>query len=371
MIETPATRINAFTTALEGAFPERRAEIRCLMLGLAMRQHVLLLGPPGSAKSMLTRAFCAAIAGSYFEVLMGKYTVPEEVFGPFKLSALKNDIYERATDGYLPWASIAFLDEVYKANSAILNGLLTITNERRFKNGTKVMSVPLQMCVAASNELPQDEGLAALHDRFLFRRWVEYINDSDTFGDVWEKGVPEITERIDPADLESIRASAAAVDVSGVKETVKTLRLKLSQEHGVIVSDRRWIQLKSAIQMSAAFAGRTVAIKSDCLCLADALWNDPDEAKKVENTLALVVSPDLAEARRILDAILPEYASINMSFPNEAEITKAGQINRKLREAVDQLGKFDQSGPVQEITDKVKTMHRVCKQAVAAAQGLD
>jgi MoxR-like ATPase len=370
-IETPATRLNAFTKAVEAVFPERQAEIRCLMFGLTMRQHVLLLGPPGTAKSLLTRAFCEAIQGSYFEVLMGKYTVPEEVFGPFKLSALKEDRYERAVDGYLPSVEVAFVDEVYKANSAILNGMLTILNERKFRNGTKSLLVPLAMCVGASNELPEDDGLEALHDRFLFRRWVSYIKDEDAFGNVWDTGVPAIPVKIDPADLDAIRVTAAAVDTKDVKDTVVKLRAKLSHDHGIIVSDRRWMQLRGAIQMSAALAGRAVATKIDCLCLADALWSDPDQQTKVENTLALVVSPDLAEARRLFDALLTEYSAINMSFPNEAEITKAGKINRALREGVERLESFDQSGPVAELTAKLKTMHRACKQAVATAQGLD
>ena len=168
-ILTPA-RLQRLLAELEHGLLERGATVRLCLLAALAGEHVLLIGPPGTAKSELARRLHRAFADApYFERLLTRFSTPEELFGPLSLKALEDDRYERLTAGYLPTAGIAFLDEVFKANSAILNALLTLLNEREFDNGAGRTRTPLVSVVGATNEVPVDESLAAFHDRFLLR----------------------------------------------------------------------------------------------------------------------------------------------------------------------------------------------------------
>ena len=141
-----------------------------MVLAVLCQEHLLLLGPPGTAKSALSRRLSLSLNSTYFERQLTRFSVPEELFGPLSLKELQNDKYIRNTEGYLPEATIAFVDEIFKANSAILNTMLTLINERQFDNGNQRTEVPLLCLVGASNEPPEDDELDALFDRFLFRR---------------------------------------------------------------------------------------------------------------------------------------------------------------------------------------------------------
>ena len=175
-------RLRRMREELGQLFLERSEVIDGALAALLAGQHVLLIGPPGTAKSMLADELCRRLDGSaYFQWLLTKFTTPEEVFGAVSLRALENDDYRRVTTRKLPEAHIAFLDEVFKANSSILNSLLTVMNERRFHNGRDVLDVPLISLFGASNELPEDDELQALYDRFLVRFVVGYIADDFRF----------------------------------------------------------------------------------------------------------------------------------------------------------------------------------------------
>eukprot|EP00887_Chlorella_sp_A99_P000959 scaffold5.g959.t1 len=163
-------KVRASILDLQSGLLERETEVRLLLLAALCGEHLLLLGPPGTAKSELSRRLSALTGGRYFERLLTRFSVPEELFGPLSMRGLENDEYVRQIEGYLPTAEVAFIDEIFKANSAILNALLTLLNERLFDNGSKRLAVPLLCLVGASNELPESEELDALYDRFLIRR---------------------------------------------------------------------------------------------------------------------------------------------------------------------------------------------------------
>ena len=299
-----AGKIRAATSALESGLVERETEVRLLLLAAFCGEHLLLLGPPGTAKSELGRRLSAVCGdgGVFFERLLTRFSVPEELFGPLSMRGLENDQYVRQTDGYLPDATVAFVDEVFKANSAILNSLLTILNERLFDNGNERVEVPLLCLVGASNELPESEELDALYDRFLLRSCVEQVSSSALSGLLSMKAgelpgkasgsVNQMANNINGnamplkvSDFQGVKAAAeAAVDVpQSVVDLIVDLRAHLQNkcEPPVYVSDRRLVKSVALLRVAAYTNGRASVSEFDCLLLANVLWQRPSEAQVV------------------------------------------------------------------------------------------
>jgi MoxR-like ATPase len=157
---------------------ERRTLVEAILLAAVAREHALVIGPPGTAKSEAARRVAKGLGGRYFEYLLGRFSEPSELFGPTDLRKLKEGVLETATEGMLPEAEIAFLDEVFAGSTAILNSLLTLLNERVFRRGNTRLACPLRVCIGASNALPEDESLAAFADRFLVRCFLEPVSDA-------------------------------------------------------------------------------------------------------------------------------------------------------------------------------------------------
>ena len=264
---------------------ERDTPLRLAILAALSGEHLLLVGPPGTAKSALSRRMRLAFTeGAYFERLLTKFTVPEELFGPLSIKGLEDDRYERLTEGYLPDASVAFLDEIFKANSAILNALLTLLNERQFDNGARRVDVPLIAVVGASNELPEGEELNALFDRFLFRCHVAPVS-SDSFPKLLELPLgepkPEPEFRFTADELRQIQQDAEEISLpDNVRHLLQELRVRCQTEN-IAVSDRRWRKIVTMLKVSAHSNGREAVSIWDAWLVQHCIWEKPEQREKV------------------------------------------------------------------------------------------
>ncbi|OSZ66224.1 ATPase [Hydrogenophaga sp. IBVHS2] len=323
---TVKKRIRQLLRHLSAGMHEREEIVAVSLLGALSGQNTFLYGPPGTAKSLISRRIaCGFEDPSYFECLMNRFSTPEEVFGPVSIKELKEDRYVRKTEGYLPTAEFAFLDEIWKSSPAILNTLLTLINERRFRNGDQIESAPLKALIAASNETPGDnQGLDALYDRFIVRLLVPPITRSDHFNSLLDS--PPTEAHVDvPKELiikkdewESWRRTIqSSVRLSPETSTIIHLvRNALQAQHDtlkVYVSDRRWQRAAMLLKAAAFFNGRNETNQSDALLLEHCLWTNAENRQAVAEIVANAVrqsgfagQADLAALDRAKDAVEKE-----------------------------------------------------------------
>ncbi|MDD3982791.1 MAG: AAA family ATPase [Candidatus Omnitrophica bacterium] len=284
-------------------FPERQAEIRSLQIGLLSGESVLFIGSPGTAKSLVVEAFASGTGLSYFRWLLTKFTTPEEIFGALDLQALEQGHFQRNIAGKLPDCEIGFVDEVFKASSSILNSLLTIMQERLFFNNGTPVKVPLKLLVGASNELPDDDSLGALFDRFLIRNYVNYVSDQNSIKKIWDNPPQIPSSLISRSDLEKMLAELDHVQFpSEIQDIILILKLELENQ-GIKLSDRRWIKSKKILQATALVAGRDKVENCDLSFLTNLIWRTPDEISKIRQIIGEKVLPHLAEIQKIEDVL--------------------------------------------------------------------
>ena len=301
---------------------EKETEISLSLLAALAGESIILLGPPGVAKSMVARQLKNAFRDAHsFEYLMSRFSTPDEIFGPVSIQKLKtSDTYERTVDGYLPTADVVFLDEIWKAGPAIQNTLLTVINEKIFRNGNREMHLPLKLLVAASNELPaKGEGLEALWDRFVIRIESRPIkmeknframllevksslevkseerrvkNSTDLFEDTISDEQIGADVSISPAEYAEW---SQAIDKIGVKEEVldaisrirKALRAvnvdEAAERRNIYVSDRRWKNIVRLLRTSAFMQDREEVDICDLLPIYHCLWQEPEERDAIRS----------------------------------------------------------------------------------------
>lgn len=336
---TALQKIQALARDLNKILVERETQVEALLAALIAGVHVLLLGPPGVAKSLLAQTLCQAIDGArYFSWLLTKFSTPEELFGPISMQGLKKDQYRRVTTNKMPEAHLAFADELFKANSAILNALLTLINERKFYNDT-IMDCPLLTCVGASNELPQGEELGALYDRFLLRFWVKPIEDDRSFIGMIDPNAPKNTVSVQLTldDIAELRRQMETVKVpqeilDALREICKELRLK-----GINPSDRRWKSVASTLRAFALLRGNTEVTTDELEVLADMLWDRPEDRKTIQSSVAPRSNPLNLKAVEFLDHSREVFEKWQRGRGSDADDKNALQANGTLKEILKEL----------------------------------
>src|ERR1022692_2186587 len=323
-------KIREVGRALDARYLDKAELVRLLLVTLVAGEHMLIVGPPGTAKSALVRHLARLIDARYFEYLLTRFSEPNEIFGPIDIKAFREGTYVRRVEAMLPDADIVFLDEIFKSNSAILNALLSILNERRFFTGSRSIRVPLSSLYGATNEVPNDDALSAVFDRFLVRASSENL-DSFHFHGLIERGLAAEVEAlaggleavaqplITLAELRTLQAGLAR-QLQFPEEFLaryKGLVFQIRSE-GVTLSDRRVVKLLKLFAASALVDGRPTVNEGDFFVLRH-VWDRVDPTALV----AAIVGPGLERHRvhhpaarpadagaRDLDGILAELGVI-------------------------------------------------------------
>lgn len=301
-------RLNSVKYPLKGMFTDRDLAVDLLVLATVCREHLLLVGPPGTAKTEIINRYTQLVDARGFHYLLTRFTEPSELFGPLDLEKFHEGTYTIRTEGMLPEAQVAFIDEVFQGSSAILNSLLTLLNERIFHNGALRQEVPLICMIGASNAVPEDPWLRAFADRFVLRLELAPMED-DRIDDLLEQGWGLERDRIDAAkraikgeqatrvlpsvkvdDVLSLHVRLMEVDLSGIRPEYSKLIRELKAE-GVELSDRRIVKGLKLVAGAALLREAEVAAVQDLWPLVH-IWTRPEEADVIKG----VVHPRLAEA---------------------------------------------------------------------------
>ena len=336
-------RIRQLLCELNKGIYEKDTELALSLLAALAGESIILLGPPGVAKSMVARRLKSAFQDAKsFEYLMSRFSTPDEIFGPVSICKLKDsDKYERSIDGYLPTADVVFLDEIWKAGPAIQNTLLTVINEKLFRNGDKEIKLPLKLLVAASNELPaQGEGLEALWDRFIIRvessnikqegKFLAMLTDSDSESDIKVSPELQITDKeyavwgevinktgIDESVLKSIVVIRKALGSVPVQSS--------DEHHNVYVSDRRWKKVVRLLKTSAFMHDRTSASFADLVPIFNCLWQEPEEADSIRRIIIQSLFSDCSA----------RLADIKLALEADIRVTRQHRATKKARQQME------------------------------------
>lgn len=259
------TKIRECIKVATQGFIGRQQLAELIILAAIAKEHLLVIGPPGTAKSAVVRRMARIMDGNYFEYLLGRFTEPSELFGTVNLKKLREGSVETDTQGMLPEAEIAFLDEVFLGSTAILNTLLGILNERKFRRGHTQIDCPLKICIGASNSLPEDEGLAAFADRFLIRLFIEPIADSfieDLLVGGWQAEFTHVDSVLSLNELSEMSEHLKNVNLDHIIPFFADA-IRLLRQSGIVLTDRRVVKTLKLIAAAALVNGRLEAQKQD------------------------------------------------------------------------------------------------------------
>lgn len=300
VLQSAQAKMSQIFVEMNNLFVERDELIKLMELAIVTGTNLLMLGPPGTAKSAITYELCGRIENAnYFQWMLNKTSDPSEILGPFSVKEMENDKFMRITTGKLPEAHIAFMDEVFKSNAPTLNALLTIMNEHIFYNDGKPVDVPLISMFGASNEPPEDESLDAMYDRFIFRMNVQYIHDAANKKRMHSNyvdnraGLLNMVNKttITLAEVQALQAAAKTVKVP--KDIInKFIRLISDLDRQAVhISDRRQNECFKVMQGSAVLAGRNTVSLDDFKSLVYVLWEKEEHIPLIESSILKMVNP--------------------------------------------------------------------------------
>jgi len=332
-------RINKILHALNENLFEREEIVKLALLTTIAGESIFLLGQPGVAKSLIARRIKEVFKdGNSFEYLMNRFSTPDEIFGPIAISKLKkDDKYERITEKYLPTADIVFLDEIWKAGPSIQNSLLTVINEKVFRNGQQEVKIPLKGLISASNELPaKGEGLEALWDRFIIRYLVENISDPNKFNtflsteNIGSNATIDEKDKITNAEYNKWQTSISKVKISyEALNVINVIRNYISKHNEkndikrpIYVSDRRWKKIVKVLKTSAFLNDRKVIDLMDCFLIAHTIWDEVEQISIVKEFVSDAVKNHGYSLKYNLSMFTNEINDLKLDIDNQSKVTK-------------------------------------------------
>jgi MoxR-like ATPase len=361
----PNEKFEEIEKELNKLFQEREEVIHGMALSILSGNNMLLLGPPGTAKSMTVRAWKDRVTGAsnYFEYLLTKFSTPEEIFGTFSLKALEEDRYTRITTNKLPEANFGFLDEIFKCNSGLLNSMLTVLNERVFYNDGKPHKIPLLAVIAASNETPEEEdGLAALYDRFLLKFTVKPIQEDSNFMRMLTAEFnkkPEAT-----ISFKEIQGAIKEVETVEVNEGMVGVMLKIRRalaQRGIAVTDRTFNTAMKIVKAEAYLSGREEVIEGDFSVLRHVLWTDPKDEREVWGIILNVVSPGTGEILDTYERALETYNKVANEENKNKKTDMALDTFHKLKTALTTIDKIisEMKAKKKDVTEALRYREKI------------
>lgn len=346
LVVSGLAKITNIRKEMNDLFFERSEVIENALRALIIGQSMLLLGPPGTAKSLFTNELCKRIEqANFFGWLLNRTSDPAEILGPYSIKAMEKDKFLRKTEGKLPEAHIAFLDEIFKCNEPTLNILLPLINEKVFFNDGKAVDVPLVSLFASSNEVPEEDSLDALYDRLIFRMWIDYVQDAGNKKKMYEGYLKKragasvnsyTTITLDELTALKEHAAKMPVDDSIIKAFIKLMLLLTKQ--GIKVSDRRQNECFKVMQGSAVLNGRNCVSLDDLNSLTYVLWSKKEDIEFIQTEVTKLINP-YDEKYNDLVKKFNEIKTGLDKITDESEKCRSALEARSGLESI--LGKFD------------------------------
>ncbi|HRG75281.1 MAG TPA: AAA family ATPase [Leptospiraceae bacterium] len=341
------SQIQELLTELNKDVYEKEEVLGLALLSAIAGESIFLLGAPGVAKSLIARRLKFAFRdASSFEYLMNRFSTPDEIFGPVSISKLKDeDKYERIVKNYLPSADVVFLDEIWKAGPSIQNALLTVLNEKIYRNGDKEIKVPMKALISASNELPSSgEGLEALWDRFLLRYVVDGVLDKENFNEMISKSLKSYEDTIDARlkiTANQYTGWSSLIDEVTIPENIFAIihiirnyiqefneKPNTKKENTIYVSDRRWKKIIRLLRTSAYLNGRQEVDLMDCFLIQHCIWNEPSQIDTVSQFVKDAVQKYGYKSNLETDSIKKEIEDLKTEVKEETRPIKKIEINQ-------------------------------------------
>lgn len=360
-------KLNEVLTHVKNTFVGKDEIVDLLGISLVARENTFLLGPPGTAKSAIIRKLASCITGGKnFEYLLTRFTEPNEIFGPFDIRRLKEGELVTNTEGMMPEASMVFLDEIFNANSAILNSLLLALNEKIFRRGKEVRPLPALMFVGASNVLPEDEALAALLDRFLIRVRCDYV-ETDllehvlTAGRKLERLEEETVPTIESNEVEVLQQACKRIDLSKVQSAYVNLILAM-RNAGVKVSDRRAVKVQNLVASSALICGRKEAHVSD-LWVLKYVWDTEEQIEVISGIVDNIINENVIPGShpRVQENSVPNAEELAQDVEQLAKKWASEELTEAERNVIKDKLRFlqNRSGWIQNGNHREELEHKI------------